>query len=721
MPLHRSGFARLQHHLLPVLLLIGVTVALYGKILGHDFLVNWDDPLYVTDNEAIRGFSGEHLKLALTQFYGGNYAPLPILSYLGDFMLWGGLKPAGFFFTNLLLHALNGLMFYFLLVKLSGSRLWGFVAALLFLAHPVQVESVAWISQRKNLLSMFFFLPAFYLYILYRERGWAQGKSAYFASLVAFFLSLMAKSVTVILPPLLLLFDLCYGDKRKLAKQLPDKLPYVLAAGLFAWISVLSQDTALTGAGGRVPYHGGSPFATFLTMLPVFVRYVAMLFWPVNLSASYAPPIKTGMDLEVALAALVLLLFAVCGFFLYRQRRELFFWFAFFFVGLLPVSQIVPLVTLMNDRYLYFPMLGAAALGGAMVVAIHSSKGWRRNAGMAAAIYCLLALPWLSFSRVDAWQNTKTLWSDVTIKNPEIYGAWTALGDAYVEEEQYDKAFQAFLRAYTLNPNDFLTRKNLGYIYTQIGQVDKGREILLKLATDYPSTAEAVLRLAGNYFFAGDLPKAEAAYQRALTLEPGSAEALNRLGTISLKNGKIDEAITFFQKTLTIDSLHADTLNQLGILYTTKGKTALGRSLLLRLTRSNPRNVAGFINLGSNYYLTGDFPAAEQAYKSALTINPRSAKALGYLGNVYLRTRQLDAARQTYLAALQAGADKGEMEYNLACTESVANRPGPALDHLKIAVSSGFRDQRRLTGNRELAPLRNHPDFLQLVQATAEH
>jgi tetratricopeptide (TPR) repeat protein len=714
--MRRPILPSLKLHLAPLLILVALSFAAYGKLMGHEFLLNWDDNFYVTDNDAIKGFSAQHLQKALTGFYAGNYAPVQMFSYMVDYALWGGLKPAGFFFTNVLIHTLNGLLFYFLLIHVGARRLAAFVAAFIFIAHPVQVESVAWISQRKNLLAMFFSLISFILYTLHRERGSENGKAAYVGSVCAFLLSLMAKSVAVILPPILLLYDLSYERENGLKKLLLDKIPYLLAAGFFAWIAMMTQDPQLTGDGGRAPYYGGSPLATFFTMLPVFVRYLGLLFWPVNLSAVYDPPIKTGVDLSVVLSALLLALLAACAVYLYRKRRDLFFWFSLFFVALIPVSQIVPLVTLMNDRYLYFPMLGAAACAGAVIASLVSAPGKVKPAAAVVAAMVLLTLPALSMARGEVWRNSKALWSDALAKHPQVSVAWTGIGEAYIGEENYEQALKAFLKGSDLeSPKRFVTRKFIGCLYTQVGQLEKGREVLLQLVKDYPTSDVALLRLGDNYSIGGEPAKAEDAYRRALALAPRSAEACNGLGNMRLQAGDISGAMEFYRRALTIEPLNSVALNQLGILYTKQGGIAAGRALFLKSIADNPRSSATWINLGGNYYMAGELAAAEKAYQSALAIAPHSWKAMEFLATVDLRMGKLDAARELFGKAIDAGADRGEAEYNLACIESLAGHSDKALDHLMSSAANGFRDFRRIAGNRELDSIRNTPEFQKIV------
>ena len=407
------GSAMLNHSLFPLLLIIAVSAGIYWPALNHDFLINWDDLQYVTENPAIRGVTFDNIKEAFSRHYVGNYAPLHIISYMFDYQIWG-LRASGFIFTNILLHTANGILFYLLLRRLADKRLWPLFAALLFVIHPVQVESVVWISQRKNVLAMLFMLLSSHAYLQYRHKAQHNGALFYLLSLAAFCCSLLSKSVTVILPLILLLFDHCFLGSRNLRQLLYDKIPYIIIAIIFAAVSVQSHSAQTLGGG--TSYHGGSAYATFLTMLPIVVTYLRMVIWPSGLSAFYDPPIKTGIDLQVAGAAVLCLLLLAVGMGLYRHRRESFFWFALFFIGLVPVLQIVPIVTLMNDRYLYFPMLGAAPL---LSILLLRDAAWsdlwsnlRYKGLVAGGILVMAAYTAATSERIPVWRDSYALWKD---------------------------------------------------------------------------------------------------------------------------------------------------------------------------------------------------------------------------------------------------------------------------------------------------------------------
>jgi protein O-mannosyl-transferase len=645
--------SRIRGHLPPVLFLLVATVLVYYPVTRHEFLVNWDDPTYVTLNPDIRGFTASHLRHAFTSIYVGNYAPLHIISYMFDYSLWG-MRAAGYFLTNIVLHAVNGILFYLLLFRMNGRRLWAFFAAFIFLLHPVQVESVAWVSQRKNLLAMTFFLAAFHLYVAYRDSDRGRGVR-YSLSVTAFAAALLAKSVAVILPPVLILYDFCYPDRRsgKRTVRLADKVPYLLCAAAVAVTAYITQSPELNAGGGRRPYYGGSPAATFLTMLPVFVKYLRLLFWPADLSAFYSPAVKTGLDAEVAASAAVLAVVVVLAVWLFRRRKDLFFWCGVFFLGLLPVSQIVPIVTLMNDRYLYFPLLGASALIAGIVLP-ESLREWsdRRLVGGVVLISMLVApLPFLSRERSDVWRNSVTLWSDAARRTPRSVVSWINLGDA------------------------------------------------LKSA--------------------GDMAGAESAYRKSLALQPDFTEGIVTLGNLFLVTGRSQEASRYYLQALSLDPANKVALKNIGILCTQNNRIEDGRTYLERLTRIHPEYDEGFLTLGNNRYIAGDPAGAERAYLTALKLNPAAPQPAQYLGNVYLATKRLDLAEGAYLKALKNGGDRGEIEYGLACAASLAGRPEDSVAHLSVALRSGFSEMGRIARNRELDPVRGLPSFRSLIDQHA--
>ena len=564
----------IKPHILAILVLSGMTFALYWQALGHNFLIYWDDNSYVTGNMAIQRVTWENIKTAFTSFYIGNYAPLQIVSYMVDYFFWG-MRPAGFIFTNILIHAANGIIFYYLLTRLSWQRLPACAAALIFLIHPVQIESVVWISQRKNVLSMLFSLLSFIWYIMYREESGKRQGLLYVSSIVAFILALLTKSVSVILPLVFVSFDFCTApqrDRKALKKLLVDTIPFIAIAFFFALITIKSQSA--DSRGGLTSYLNGSPVDTLFTMLPVFVQYLKLVFWPADLSAVYAPAIKTGIDIDVALAALVLSLIMALGIFLYHRRRDLLFWLVLFFLGLLPVSQIVPLVTLMNDRYLYFPMLGAAAfIVSITFLAINETRKSKPLVRTAVGVTFLLLLGhylMVTYERIPVWKNENALWEDAVRKVPDSPRARFSYAHILEYQGKFDEAEQQYEIGLNLSPKAF-ERYSLARLHEKNGHLDKAKAEYQLILSQSPAFLDARNNLALIYLKEGMLDQAIEQYQIGLRYNPDWAGGYNNLAILYARSGNKDEAVKNFKKAVSLNPADAELRYNFGNMLLEKG------------------------------------------------------------------------------------------------------------------------------------------------------
>ncbi len=512
--------------------LAGLAIAVYSGVFGHSFLLNWDDLEYVVENETIRSLSPGNLRAMFTRAYLANYAPFHVLSYALDHALWG-LNPSGFLLTNVLLHAANGLLLYGLLVRLGTARAAAALGAAFFLVHPVQVESVAWISERKNVLCMTWFLVALHAYATYRSPAGRHRWLWYGLGLLAGIAALLTKAVAVVLAPVFLLFDLCYTEQSERRHWLLDKAPIVLATAAVAAATLSSQREAI--AEGQAAFALSGP-ARVYTMVPVVVRYLGMVLWPTGLSPIYVPRIREAPDPAFAGAVLVVLGLLALGALLFARRRRPFFWYATFFVGLVPVMQIVPLPTLMNDRYLYFPMLGAA---GALALAAEPLFASRaralRLATLAASCTTVLSLAIASHARAEVWRDDLSLWLDAAARAPKSTLAWNGLGMSLVDAGRTDEAIHAFERALALDPDYRLALNNLGALCNRLGDPLRGRPYLLRAVALYPGSFGTLMNLGIGYRMTGDWKAAAAAFRAAAALRPGQPDAARMLREAELR------------------------------------------------------------------------------------------------------------------------------------------------------------------------------------------
>ncbi|NVN99421.1 MAG: tetratricopeptide repeat protein [Geobacteraceae bacterium] len=593
-----NSWLRFRPNLLPLLLIVVATTVVYAGILGHDFLVTWDDNFYVTENPDSWGFSWQNIRAAFSSFYIGNYAPVQILSYMFDYSFWG-LNPFGYLLTNICVHILNGLLLYRLLSQWHNDRVLALFATAVFLLHPVQVESVAWISQRKNLLALFFLLLAWEAYCRYRNAQPTQRRLIYLASVVAFVCSLLAKSMTVVFPLMLVMHEVCFhqpdGKKRYL-----DKLPYVLAAVAVGFMAIYSERPDI-GSGGRTGFHGGSLWATFLTMLPVFCKYLKMLFWPFGLTAEYAPTIYTTVAGEVVFAGILLAITAICGFLLFRYDRRLGYWICFFWVGLLPLSQIVPMLSLINDRYLYISIIGVAAFGGgafSRLSRLHDGRFATLAAVAAMVLLCGLAA--ISYSQTLIWRDSISLFKDVVQKTPASDRGWALLADAYRMAGDVESVKKTYESALIVNPVSPIALSGLGNFLTEQGDLEAGNRILLQLLQVKPDHATGWLILGDNRLRRKDYTGADQAYKRSLEIQPGAFIVYLHLGSLELQRGNTGLARNYFNKVAVRDPYNSVLAYQLACLEALDGRND---EALFWLNNAFQRGFRGYAELGNSEFL----------------------------------------------------------------------------------------------------------------------
>ncbi|MDA8427864.1 MAG: glycosyltransferase family 39 protein [Geobacteraceae bacterium] len=355
-----------------------------------------------------------------------------------DYQLWG-LDPAGYHFVNILLHALNGILVYRLLLQLELSEMPSLLGAIVFVLHPVQVESVAWVSERKNVLSALFFLLALLRYIAYRRASSGHVKN-YALSLVFLTCALLSKSAAVVFPLVIICYDLCFRDEKHPLK-LVDKLPFLLLALAASILTIMSQAAGV--GGGRMGYPGGTPLTTLWTMIPVFISYLRDLVYPLDLSPYYMVPIRKSVDWEVVMSAG--LFFSLAGIAVISAKRwpRLFFFLAVYMISLLPVMQIIPLLTLKNDRYLYFPMIGIAGVTALLISVLMQGSIRLRNTVVVISVACCTVLGGITYCQSRNWKDSTTLWQFAIRRDPDNMLAWLMLAKGYTNQGNAKDAVSA--------------------------------------------------------------------------------------------------------------------------------------------------------------------------------------------------------------------------------------------------------------------------------------
>jgi len=493
-----------------------VTFLAFSSVIRHDF-VDWDDDVNVYENPNVQALNAQTIKDMFTSEVIGGYTPLTTLSFAMEHALFG-MKPGVFHTTNLLLHLLVTLLVFIFIRRLGFSLLVAVVTALLFGVHPMRVESVAWITERKDVLYALFFLLSILSYLSYR----AKGKSIlYFFSLFAFVLSLLSKIQAVALPLVLLLVDYLL-DKRLSSQKLMKLIPFFVLSLLTGVVGVV-----LLSQRGSLEVNTDMPFfqRIFIGTYSLFV-YLYKVLVPHPLSAIYPMPEKLGWLFYVSAGVLVLMAWAVWKW--ARRYRATIFALLFFLFNVVFVLQVVGAGTaFLADRFTYVAYIGLFLL---LALLIEKALGWRFKWLLAIpAIGWFLFLGFTTYNRVQVWKNSETLFSDVLETYPNTLIAQTNLGVYYRQAHRPEKAIEAYTRAISIQPEGYLAYSNRGEVYFEMGQFEKAFSDISRSLVLNPDNSQALSNRAAIFGMQKQYDLALADLTRAVVLDSSNLRAWSNL------------------------------------------------------------------------------------------------------------------------------------------------------------------------------------------------
>ena len=543
---------------LALLALLLIPALVYWPVLGYEFN-NWDDPLNILENPQIQGLTLKNLKeiLLFSAEVSNYYIPLTFISYALDYSLFG-LNAEAFHRSNLALHILNGLLAFWFFYLLSGNSLLAFLGAFLFSLHPLQVESVAWVSERKGILAALFLLLSLVSY----RHFLVKGSSALYAGSVLFFsLSLLSKPVGLMFPFLLLLVDRLCGRPVN-ASLLRQKVPFLAVSLLFGILSLYGQESG--GAIGSKPLLAGR---NLLAAGYSFLFYLGKFFFPFHLSAFYPYPS------DIHLLYLLLTAALTAGIFCLRKFSEPFWGLAFFSLAILPVIKLIPFGPFIAaDRLMYFPSLGLCFLSAWALKRLgeYSSRAYGNIVIFLCAAVFLIPLSVASRDRLAVWRDSESLWKNVLELHPEAALAHTNLGMAYRRKGQIDDAMRSFQKAVDNDPGYAYAYILLGLTFEQKGMLDEAISMNLKALELEPKNALARINLGAAYMRKGLLDQAIEEQRRAISLAPRNAMARANLGAAYGQKGMLDEAIAELERALLLDPKYAKAHYNLAVAYLLK-------------------------------------------------------------------------------------------------------------------------------------------------------
>lgn len=476
--------------ILAILVLIGF---LYFNSLGNQF-TNWDDGM-IYQNSTIRHLNWEGIKRLFTYQPRNTYQPVRMLSYAIDYHFWK-LNPMGYRITNILFYMLTCIM-VFLTLKILSSHLReraspdshfrvALFGSLLFAAHPVHVEAVTWLAARKEVLQGFFFFSAFYLYLKVRDEEGR--KRAIYLGVVLFLvlLSVLSKPSAVVFPGIILVYEIS-RKKDSFFSFFKRHWIFFTIAGTISAIFTFILIRVMLDAGGVKPYYGKSFLENALVVLYVLLRSVKLLAFTVNYSAAYSfsvmLPVYHLKNIILASIAISLFVFSIWSL---KRTKVIFFAFFFFLITMLPFLNIIPISTLLADRYVFIASFSYAFLLGIVFDRFYAyqqrrfSEGFFKLLSVSIFIFLLAGYSYMTIRQNTIWQNSYTLWADAVEKHPESNIANALMGVVYVELGMDEEATKYLEKAVEILPYDYQSLNNLGIVYGRLGQYEKALDALLK-------------------------------------------------------------------------------------------------------------------------------------------------------------------------------------------------------------------------------------------------
>ncbi|HLB25513.1 MAG TPA: tetratricopeptide repeat protein [Nitrospirota bacterium] len=629
------------------LLLAGVIVLSYFNALLNQFV--WDDIFLVVKNPFTKdwGSLGDIFTTGYWASRGetrGLYRPLTILSFLVEYSL-AGLRPFLYHLDNLILHFLCSWLVYKVLGRVFGKGPVPIFAALLFAAHPVHVEAVAWVSGRAELLAAFFLLLSLYLY----QKG-PDRPGNVLASALFFFLGLLSKESAAVLPVLLAaytpLFEKGYSEipsPRAKTLLLARRLyPYAVAFILYLPLRLNALPGTLIPVKSEQALKELTPYQTFLLMCEAFTHYIRLSFFPVSLSADYLfPPPFSFLEFGAFFPVLVLLLLAVFSRRLLSRSRPLFFAAAWFFVTLLPVSNIIPTGLYMSERAMYLPSLSACMLLGAGFAAVFGILPVNGNKArmMVAALPLLATLAFFSAGTINRnpyWRSQKEFEKNLSqfylnwIRRFPLYApAYAKLAVHYgFYYGDYGPRTEALARkALELDPEDHWAHYAMAHIYDHRGMTEEAlRELDLSLA-EKPDFSDAYNLRGTMLYRQGKYEEAERMFDLALKYNQESAANNANKGLVLMTRGDWETAFSFFQRAIELDPDNFEAHLQSGVILGSKERYDEALGHLRRAAGLKNSDPTAHYYLAAALYATGRLEEAEMELATALELRPDYAEA----------------------------------------------------------------------------------------------
>jgi tetratricopeptide (TPR) repeat protein len=601
-----------------------ITLAVFWQVNRYDF-INIDDNIYVTGNNHIQsGITLDGIRWAFSSTYAEFWHPLTWLSLMFDYQLHG-LNAGGYHLTNLILHILSTLLLFWLFNRMTGT-IWrsAFIAAF-FALHPLHVESVVWIAERKDVLSVFFWMLTLCLYVYYTEKPVIK---RYLPVVFFFACGLMSKPLVVTLPVIMILLD--YWPLGRFASrksdlmlwQLREKIPFFILSAVFSMVTLYAQ---------HKPSQEYLPLGSRLANDPVsFMIYLEKTFVPNHMAVFY--PFSFQLPAWQVWGSVFLLLFiSVVVIMPMRRLPYLFTGWLWYVITLLPVSGIIQARNFsMADRYTYLPLIGIAVMLAWGIPPLIKNEDMRKKILFPASVAALAIMAVLTWHQCGYWKNSIEICNHALQVTKDNYLAHINLGSALFDEGKTEEAIAHYSEAIRIMPDIILSYNKRGIAYDKLGRHQRALED----------------------------------FNKAISLKPDDAISYNCRGNAYAELGQYQMAIEDYNKTIRLKPDNADAYISRGTIYTKLGQYQMAIEDLNNAIRLRPDNAAAYNSRGAIFIKFGQYQMAIEDYNKTIRLKPDDADVYNNRGTIYTKLGQYQMAIEDFNNAIRLKPDDADTYFN---------------------------------------------------------
>ncbi|MFH2063793.1 MAG: tetratricopeptide repeat protein [Pseudomonadota bacterium] len=719
-----------RHSFWAVLILTIAVITVYWQVWNFDF-VRFDDPAYVIDT-CLKTRNPDNSLLWIFRFHQGDgkyWQPLTLLSHIADCRMFG-LEPELHHYTNLIFHLINSILL-FLFLRLILTDFWkSFWIAMLFAIHPMNVESVAWISERKNLISSFFFFLSLITYFQYTKKP---SRSRYLTLAFVFLLGLLAKPMLVTLPVILFLLDGWplrriqfpnhnhsvgentkpdIHDKKRLSYLVMEKAPLLLLSLTAMCMTIYS----VQGEANLAPENPHSIKLRTANAVISIIAYVGKILWPFNLSFFYPYP-ETIIFWKPLAAVFLLISFTIICFRSYRSSPYLISGWFWFLITLLPVLGIIQagLWPAMADRWAYLPAIGIFIIIVFSMEAIFKAFSLPRGIMFLFTFLFTSALMVITWQQVRHWRSSESLYEQVLKTTSGNFMAHNNMGNILMENGKLDQAVDHFLKAIQINPSYKEAQINLANTWIHQGKIQKALNQYRKLLKKYPGDALLSNNMGAAFLHSGDLKQAIYYFATAIQQKKNYAEAYNNLGIALWEDYQKDKSMVMFQKALSIDPGCGKAYDNMIRLTSARKKTNRELQQLLSGSRRSPDDPIHFFQLGQFFQKEKNIHQSIRYYQKALKLRPDEYEIQKQLSISLAMKGDYETAFSILRGLTSRNPGDTEAYYYMASIRSRQNIAAEAIQWLQKAIDHGFSDWESIRMDANFNNIRSTQMFQTLM------